>query len=347
VNLKANHNATVAKIMAIYGKSLKAEDYQSLINQRSVSEVAEYLKKNTYYSELLAPIDTNTIHRGMLENLLRRSVFEKYIKIISFEQIGTHEFYNYRILKAEIDEILSCIRHINAKSEEQIATTPIYLGNYASINFIELAKIRSFDELLEFLRRTPYYSELLEFKPKEGEKVDYNACEIKMRTYYINRLFTSIKKNFRKNLQDSLMFLLLTDIDLINVINSYRLITYFNESQDDIKKNMLPFHGRLTELKQREIITANDEEDFIKRFSKTYYGRQMAENGYNPNDIEQSAMKLRYRYAKLALKKSTQAPLSIYAFLYLMDNEVQNLIKIIEGIRYELDPKKIEALIFI
>ena len=345
--MKENYNATVAKIRSIYGKRLKAEDYQSLINQQSVSEIAEYLKKNTYYSELLSPIDTNTIHRGMLENLLRRSVFEKYIKIISFEQIGKNEFFNYRILKAEIDEILSCIRHINASSDEQIATTPIYLGSYASISFIELSKIRSFDALLEFLRRTPYYSELIEFKPKEGERINYNACEIKLRKHYINRLFTCIKKNFSKNLQENLLFLLLTDIDIINIINSYRLIAYFNENEDEIKRNMLPFHGRLSELKQNDIISSNDAEDFIKRFSKTYYGRQMTDNGYNPNDIEQSAMRLRYKYARLALKKSTEAPLSIYAFIYLMDNEVQNLIKIIEGIRYELDPKKIEALILI
>ena len=108
MGVTSTYNATVAKIMAIYGKRLKQEDYQSLLNQQSVAEVAEYLKKNTYFSELLAPIDTNTIHRGMLENLLRRSIFEKYVKIISFEQIGRQEFYNYRILRAEVDEILEC-----------------------------------------------------------------------------------------------------------------------------------------------------------------------------------------------------------------------------------------------
>ena len=69
--MQKNYNATVAKIMAIYGKRLKPQDYTEMMNRHNVSEVADYLKKNTYYSKLLASIDTNTIHRGLLENLLR------------------------------------------------------------------------------------------------------------------------------------------------------------------------------------------------------------------------------------------------------------------------------------
>ena len=109
---RRNYNATVAKIMAIYGKRLTQQDYLEMMSKQSVQEAAEYLKKNTHYSELLSSIDTNTIHRGMLENLLRRSVYDTYIRITGFEHISKEEFYNYKILQTEIDEILRCILYI-------------------------------------------------------------------------------------------------------------------------------------------------------------------------------------------------------------------------------------------
>ena len=48
--MRFSRNATVAKIRAIYGKRLKPENYKELITKKSVSEVAESLKRNTRYS---------------------------------------------------------------------------------------------------------------------------------------------------------------------------------------------------------------------------------------------------------------------------------------------------------
>ena len=92
------HNATVAKIRAMYGKRLSAEDYAQLASFGSVSEIAEYLKKYTHYGKTLASVDTVMIHRGLLESLLRRHNFETYFRITDFENIGRAEFYNHMII---------------------------------------------------------------------------------------------------------------------------------------------------------------------------------------------------------------------------------------------------------
>ena len=136
-----------------------------------------------------------------------------------------------------------------------------------------------------------------------------------------------------------------TDIDLINIINSYRLTAFFEASDDDIERDMLPSEGGLSPAKQKAIYSADTSEEFIKRFSKTSYGRQMIENGYDINDLEQSANKLRHKYAKLMLKRSASAPLSVYSFMFLLEIEVKNIISIIEGIRYGVEAGKIAPLI--
>lgn len=338
-----NYNATVAKIMAIYGKRIKPQDYTEMMNKQNVSEVAEYLKRNTHYGGLLSSIDTNTVHRGMLENLLRRSVFETYIRITGFEHISKQEFYNYKILQTEIDEILRCIRFINAKSQKLIADVPIYINHLTSFDLLELAKITDFNELLTFLRKTPYYDVLKIVHPDNEGLVDVTKCETLLRSYYIERLKSSL--HFKKSDADQFTTMLETDIDLINVINAYRLTAFFGESENEIEKDMLPFYGRLSAAKQKEIYSAPTSEEFIKRFSRTYYGKQMIENGYDINSLEQSAQRMRHKYAKLMLKRSASAPLSVYSFIFLLEIEVQNIISIIEGIRYGIEVNKIASLI--
>lgn len=341
--IRRNYNATVAKIMAMYGKRITGRDYKELAKCPSVQEAADYLKKNTRYSKLLAPIDANTIHRGALENMLRRSVFETYIKITGFERIREQEFYNYKLIQSEVSEILNCIRHINAKSEGQISDVPIYMKEYIAFDLIELSRVRTFEGLLEVLRRTPYREILSGVEISADGKADYMECEKRLRAYYINRLKESLR--FSPDVSKSIEFLLFTDIDLINVINSYRLTAFFGQDSDEIEKNMLPFSGRLSKARQREVYSAPDSAEFIGRFSKTYYGRQMEEYGFDVNELEISAQRLRHKYAKQALKRSASAPLSVYSFIFLLEIEVQNLISVIEAIRYGLHQKQIRSLI--
>ena len=338
-----NYNATVAKIMAIYGKRIRPQDYTEMMNKQNVSEVAEYLKRNTHYNELLSSIDTNTIHRGMLENLLRRSVFETYMRITGFEHISKQEFYNYKILQTEIDEILRCIRFINAKSQKLITDVPIYINHLTSFDLLELAKITDFNELLTFLKKTPYYDVLKHIHLGKDGLVDVTKCETLLRSYYIERLKSSL--HFKKSDVDQFVMFLDSDIDFINIINAYRLTAFFGASDEEIEKDMLPFYGKLSAAKQKEIYSAPNSEEFIKRFSKTYYGKQMIENGYDINSLEQSAQRMRYKYAKLMLKRSSSAPVSVYSFIFLLEIEVQNLISIIEGIRYGIEVNKIASLI--
>lgn len=341
--MQKNYNATVAKIMAVYGKRLTQQDYTEMMNRQSVSDVAEYLKKNTYYSKLLASIDTNTIHRGMLENLLRRSVFETYMRITGFEHISKQKFYNYKIIQTEIDEILRCIRCINAGSAKLIQDVPVYINHLTSFDLLELAKINDFHGLLDFIRKTPYYDVLKNVSPDESGRVDVTKCETLLRNYYINMLKRSA--DFAVGDAEQFNRFLESEIDLINVINSYRLTAYFGESEEEIEKDMLTFYGRITAERHREIYSAPNAEEFIRRFAKTYYGKQMIRNGYDITNIEQSARRLRHRYARTILRRSCSAPLCVYAFFFLLETEVQNIISIIEGIRYGVETQKIASLV--
>lgn len=342
---RRNLNATVAKMHAVYGKRLRQEDYSALLSCTSVSDAAGYLKRNTYFDKALEGVDTENIHRGNLENILRRSLMENYFRMIGFEKIGRDEFYNHIIVKTEINEILICILHLNAGTSDHITTLPIYMNKYTSFNLMELAKVGSYEELLSLTEKTPYYAILKEHRPdEENGHINYPVIELKLRTYYSKRLAESVKK-FGGETEKRLRSYIGTQIDMINIINSYRMKRYFSADPEEIKSRMIPIYMRISEQKMDELYSARDDKEFLERFSKTYYGREIAEKGFDMKTPELSLSRFRFLQTKRAFSRSTSAPECFYTFNQLAEIEVRNIIRIIEGIRYSLPTKEISELI--
>lgn len=158
---KNAHYATITKIRTQYGKRLKQADYEELLSKKSVVEATEYLKGNTKYSEALSNIDASTIHRGYLEMILRRNLFERYLEFCKFQQLDRKPFYRFRIVEYEIKSLLHGIMCMNAGSMQSfISSLPAYLVKYASFPVLDLGKATSFSEILAVIHNTPYYQVL-------------------------------------------------------------------------------------------------------------------------------------------------------------------------------------------
>lgn len=344
-----NLNATVAKLHAIYGKRLKAEDYSALMSCTSVADAAGYLKHSTYYSRILEGVDTDSIHRGNLEDVLRRGFYENYFRIIGFEKLNSDEFYNYITIKTEIDEILICITHINAGTDDHINTLPIFMNRYTSFDLMELAHVRTFSELMTLTEKTPYHDILKKYRPKPSADgtdgmIDYAGCELAFRTYYTQHLLDAASK-YSGETGKKLRSFIGTQTDMINIINAYRMTRYFHADGKDIKARMIPVYVKIPEKKLDELYKANDEKEFMNEFSKNYYGRTLAEEGFDIKDPEMALFRLRYVQTKRAFSSSTAAPVCFYTFNTLAEIELKNIIRIIEGIRYSLPVKEISELI--
>lgn len=336
-------NATVTKIRAIYGKRLNENDYKELLSKKSVGEVAEYLKHSPNYKDAFTDVDTSTIRRGHLEAILRRHNFERYGKICNFQRLDKQPFYTYIIKWSEIEELFIAILHMNANSSETyIENLPTYLIHKSSFDLIELAKARNYKQLLDVIKHTPYYAILKQIEPDKDNRIDGILCETKLRTYYLNWLLGTVKKDFRGNTRKTLTEQIQLQIDIVNIINAYRMKTYFNASADEIRTLLLPFKGRITDTVKEELISSQNAEDFERVLSKTNYGRQLEELD---GGIEHKLTELRCRYARRGLTFSQNSASSLYSAVYLFDIELGNIIRIIEGIRYGRPVEDIEALL--
>lgn len=346
--MKASENATITKARAIYGKRLEYNDYIELASKKKVTEAAEYLKKNTHYAEALSNIDTSSIHRGHLESILNKAYFDMYEELCNFQKLGSQPFYNFLYIRSEIRELLKALLYLNNDREDAyIESLHSYMIEKTDVDLLALAKAENFKELLKVLKPTPYYNVLKKIETDNDGNVPYTKCEVLLRTYYMKWLRDNAEKTVEGESKKALIDQINVHIDLINIINAYRMKKYFSADAETLKKYMLPFYGRLSEKKQAELFETQSAEDYVKMLMRTSYGRK-AENlseDMESESFEREFSRIRYKMAKRALAFSESAALSIYSLMYLFEVELKNIVNIIEGIRYNKSVSYMENLL--
>lgn len=338
-------NAISAKARAIYGKRLTNANYHDLLRQRNVNDICGYLKSSTSYSKFLKNIDEKSIHRGQLENLLNRSKMEIYFSLCHYDFSRNKGFYRYVISNAEISIILKVIMLINSNSTDDIVLSlPAFLEEYACFDFKEIARVKSFPELLEALENTPYKKILAPYDAKNGE-IRLSACEHELKVYYYKNLFKLIEKYYKGKTQKELKEIVEIEIELLNISLIYRLKNYFKRSNDGIKESLLPFHYKLNKRNLDSLLEVESNEDFIEKMSGAVY-----KSHYNDIDfdyIEDYTKRLKYSISKRLMRFSSNAPITFFSLMSLLQLEIENIFIIIEGVRYDNEPQEIEKLLIL
>ena len=345
------HQATIAAIRTAYGHRLKPADYRELLNLHSVPEVVSYLKNTEGYGELLSGLDPMITHRGHLEMLLKRSIFLQCLHFCSLEHLRNTPFFRFFIYDYEVRELVKKLLLLSDKPQAYIASMDTWLMPYLSLSAEKLAKADSLSEVADAAEGTPYAA-VLRSIPDDPKRVNYTAHEIALRACYLERIRKEAAETLRGDDLEALNDLVGEQIDLINLINAYRLKRVFHPDADSLKRMMLPVGGKLPQRICEQLYAAPDLAAFIEVVKTTRYGRML--NGIpvlsdQPESVrmEHALQALRYRNARTALHFSGHAAVSMYAVHFLYQTEIQNLITIIEGIRYGKPVSYIQELLIL
>ncbi len=336
--------AIITKAKAIYGNRLMPEDYKELVKKNQVSDVAEYLKNSRNYRESLSDIQESSIHRGQLEELVKKTSFNYLIRLIKFIELKDKSFYEINIVRREVDVILSTVRSmISGAYQLAIAEFPVYFVRHAHFDIEQLSKSKNFEELLSSLSSTPYLDILSPYAKTKNDDVDYPAIEQQLELYYYDEVFSRINKNYKGKVLKELKHIFLTSIELRNIIKIYRLKKFYKVSPENIKKSLILKYSRISSLKINEMIYLENPDEILMYLQKSEYSKYTDEDDYIY--IEYYAEKLRYNLAKRYIHFSSEAPTVYGAYLILSEIEQQNVINIIESIRYNLNEQEIEKML--
>lgn len=331
-------NAILAKARAMYGKCLSDKDYEELVACRTVSDVAAYLKTRTNYASALVGLNDNDVHRGQLEALLRQNIYFDVSALSRYEQDSSKGFSDFIISKMEIEQIIRCLTLMNiGKPQEYVYTMPLSLDNFAKISLKNLTGVRSYDDILEVLKNSKYFSVLAKFKPKEGEKIKIPQLETALHNDNYKRMFDSVSQARNKSDGKEIREICTSMIDLKNVARIIRLKKYYKFSEDKIKEKLIP-NGKIKGKVLDELCAAETAKDVFERARSTYLGKQLSKLEYN-NETQISDALLNM-YFKHHLRLSINPRIVMISYIYLKEIELNNIVNIIEGTRYGISADK-------
>lgn len=340
-------NAVIAKARAMFGQMLSPAQYDELLRKQSVQEISAYLKEKTTYRSALAGVQDSEVHRGQLEMLLHKDVLYQYVRLVNYVR-AKDSVYEYIIMDMEIETILSRLRDLISSREEDdyITSLPSFIQPYVSFNIFDMAHVDSVEQMAEFLKGTPYGPVIRACKErldKQDGRIDYTAYEMALRNYYFSTLLERARKNESGAAYDQLRELITMRAETMNLNTIYRMKTYFGAQPEQIRAVILPFRCKLSRRELDALIEARDEQAFRKGLSGTVYGKHLPEDA---KFLENETDNMRYRLDLHMLRFSTDPQVVFMAFMLLRGMETENIVRIIEGVRYQRAPEKIQQLLY-
>jgi V/A-type H+-transporting ATPase subunit C len=342
-------NAVMAKVRALYGKRLTMEDYASLSQAKSISDVASYLKNNTAYANTLTEVKEELVHRGQLETLVRRRNLNIYMSLLKYSY-GDKLFLTMYMMENEIRQLLLAIRFLNANSMDRyIVALPAYLSRYMSFDLFALAKIRRYDDLIAAVEHAPYYAIITRYRPTTSDKpVDITGCEKALMEFYYRTLLDMIRESYSGDTRRSLERVIYGQIAFHNISVAYRLKKFFEFPPQHIRNSMLNVPTEIPQKAYDSIIEATSDFELSQRIRDLrVIKRFLPDWDDNVSEISVNLSRAQRNMSSRAFRYSVRPMVVVVNYMLLLEIEVNNVINIIEGIRYKLPADEIRNLIII
>lgn len=330
-------NAVIAKARAVCGNSLKAEDYTQLAAKENVAGVCAYLKQTERYGKVLASVNAQTVHRGQLESMIRRSVYGIFERFYTFDKTESRVFFKFIVSQMELEQVLAALQSVaSGVSMNYIAALPMFLTKYSQIDLAPLGLAESFAEAAELLHGTAYEKAVCPALIEAETTGRLNVCDIERRLYteHYMKMLKTIESSYKGKEKKDLKRLILGAIDMRNVVTLYRYTRLFKADTQDAKEALLPFRRRLSDDAIERLAAISDISKIAAELDSIGYGLHSQEM---PETVEVLAEKINAGYLKKQLRLSQSSSVVYFAFMELLLFEMRNIRTVIEGIRYGLD----------
>lgn len=308
-----------SKLKVMYSEKLKKDDLEDLIKQNTIKDALIILKSKIPSLEDLP----NNASRIELEDSLDNILIYDIKKILKYLQGKNKEIFEQYILKYKIETI--------KKLYEDLFVLNLKLTNNYWIQnlFTDLKTLVTTTKKDDFIEKIPEKNIKDIFANSNS---DFER-ENKLDKYYFENFLKTIKgKN--KKLED----LLKTQIDLLNILWAYRCAKYYGVINQDILINCF-YKIDLNIIKKIE--NSNNLDDLKQSLEGTIY------KDIIQNDIEIDIKRFLYKKSKKTFRNEMLDLSMIISYLKILETEKENIVTIIEGIRYKMPSENIQRKIII
>lgn len=335
------YSGVITKLRAMYSRLLKEPDYEALASMTSVGEVVHYLKSAPGYAELLAEVSEATVHREMLERLFGADIQRDAKKLSTM--LGEKE---KRVLwlfmsKYEIDLLKRAARCvIRGTSGSEAAAANSGLGDFSRspIDVKKCFEAGSLKELAAALKGTDYGALFSRFAAVGSDSLF--DIESALDELYFERLRNGVRRFLSGGDRKAVLAFLSEELNVRNILWIYRYKKYYNMTPEEILNHLI-----LTGEKAERQWFLHAASLDLKEIPGIARGRAQRSVFQEASDLDWDGRLNLYllRLYHRQLRNDAYSFSTVIAYLYLKEIDINNIITVLESVRYGVSPEKIRA----
>lgn len=340
--------AILSKTRAMFGRRLKISDYTSLASAGGVEQAAAYLKKSPAYADVLEGVNERTIHRRELEDLIRQKHYMNFESLCRYELSIGERLAEYILLTSEIKIIVASLSRIMAGIEggRYVLTASRYLDRHLKIDLRALERAKNFGDILEAVKESEFYKALNGFRARDLKEVELAELENALFTKYNGYLIDLFQNSLDDGAKEVLLDMFKTKIDLTNIAHIVRLKKYFNDSGEHRKFAVISGGNASVKFIEKALDCKDADEVLALAKNNRLLSKKLRilDRCYYIDEAPE-----RYLFEK-SFKEIYFSPypaVVMVSYLNISSVEIDNIVKIIEGIRYKLSPDEIMGLLIL
>ena len=316
-----------AKLKAMYANRLTKENINDMIKQNNIKNVVLLLKSK---SDIFKNSEEN-IDRLEIEKLLDESLINDIIKIKKLLNKEDNKLFDLFLRQYEIKCVKSILRKLYSEDKtNDIIVENVKMWTNTLFNEIKgMETIENFDDFFKAIERMDHYRFIKKYQNQEN--INIFEIENEIDKLYFEELYDSIK--FNKNLKN----IVGSEIDLLNIEWIIRIKKFYNFDKQRLLNILIDRYYKIKPGTLTNIIEKNSFDDINSILSKTYYKDIFS----SENDFEGNTDTYLYKINYKTFKEDSISLAYIFAYINLVDYENNDIINVVEGIRYNMDKDEI------
>lgn len=326
--------AVNAKIKTMEGGFLRDEDYISLLKMDSVIEVARYLKEKTAYSEVLADVEVESIHRGMLENLVKQNMVKNIDRIIHYFTGEYRDFIKTLYAKYEIEELKVIARAVYNGKNPADFRNGAFIGKFSGLDQNKVFTAKQVRDIIYALEGSEFYKFLIPLVDGDFTENLFRFEMVMDMSYYtiLQREWSKLSKRDMSILQHAQGII----ADLRNIQWIYRGIKFYRLSPEELLNYTINIGYRLDFNLLKALCYAQSLEEFFRLVKTTRYSFMFKEDETTDIYMERRMERHIYFELRALVRNNNLSIISAFAFIIFLEYEVKDIISIVEAIRYRI-----------
>lgn len=330
------------KARVLYSRMLTGEDYNVLLSSDSINDASEVLRNAPDYEEPLSVLPPR-VHRIELEGAIRNSILREAEGFLPYLGGTRQAFFHSWLDRHETENIKNIFRWIHSRRlEREQMKQRLFVVPGSKVSHDLLLDSNNFAEAHEALRGTKFYPQIAAAVKRLDEGAEsLFALELALDNFNERQQYLNLRK------LDADEYALLIPyfgyrVDIHNLYNMMRCLLYYHMSPEEALSRILPVKYKITPRQLRYIAMGTTWDEKLERLgdiSAAY--AEIFDNALQGADfellLEMSIKRAGFIKAQAIFHLGSPGFHTAVAYFLLKSYEIDDLIRIIEDVRYDRD----------